>query len=142
MTHDMDHNINRQCTCQMLIFCGTGSQLGRREAIGLLWTAKSTALAFRDEDDVEGFRVLWEATGEMEEVAKTLGMDVMDAPGLWLFTTVFLESDYLASIRAESWDYLTENLTCEHITALPCMGSMDHQTIMGALSGSGGWVPA
>jgi hypothetical protein len=119
----------------MLLYAGTGSQLGRSGAVGLLWTSKSTPLAFRGDDECEGFDVLWEATGEMEEVAKALDMDVMDEPGLWLLTALFTEAEYLASVEDESWDYLTANLECERIDTA-------HNLPDGALSGLCGWALA
>ena len=133
---------NKQHRAQMILYAGTGSQLGRRSAVGLLWTSKATPIAFRDGDDCEGFRVLWEATGEMQEVAEALGLDVMDEPGLWLFTATFVESEYLRSIEADSWEYLAESLECERLHLTPCLGGEGFQIIRGALEGLDGWVPA
>ena len=142
----MTNETNKTNETSMIVYCGTGSQLGRSAPVGLLWTSKSTPLAFREIEDSDelsgcGFLSLWDACGDMETVAERIGIDVMDSPGLWLWTATFTDEEAACSEEEEDWAHLSHRITYRRID-LADDRDFGLEVLDQALRPSNGWVMA
>lgn len=71
---------------------GPGGTVGS-VPVGLVMGGHALPVAFQDSGDPEdGFRGVWESTGDVDQLFRLLDLDHLPGPGLWVLTSTWEEN--------------------------------------------------
>ena len=94
----------------MVVACHGGTVRGVN-GVGLVMSGHTLPVAFQDDPGHgDGFRSLWESTGDVDRLFRLLDLEHFPGPGLWVLTSRW-EEDHTDPDWGHLWGPLLEPLT-------------------------------